>query len=67
MALGRLPGKTYLKQSRKWSKNDKYQNICNPQVHMVNASDPAVLEGVSHLLYYSQSLDQSDGILLTTL
>ena len=33
---------------------------------MVDASDPAVLEGVSHLLYYFQSSDQSDGILLVT-
>ena len=34
---------------------------------MVNASDPAVLQRVSHLLHYSQSLDQYDGILMTTL
>lgn len=39
-----------------------YQNIRNPEIHMVNASEPAVLESVSHLLYYSQTLDKWDWI-----
>lgn len=33
---------------------------------MMNASDPAVLESISHLLYNSQTLNHWDGIPVTT-